>query len=144
MKALGGKAVRAWRQDSAEEFFEKHADAWKAQLQERGAERAAAKVARTKSGLDAEIARAEEAVRKSAATALKRLDDTRVELRARLAALAEQSRTATPAVRSRIDQRMAELRADFGERERTLLRAYASGEDAVGGEGTSRVESVHE
>jgi uncharacterized membrane protein len=56
MEALGGTVVRAWRQDFVEEFFEKRADAWKAKLEERRANRAAAKVARMESMLAAEIA----------------------------------------------------------------------------------------
>jgi uncharacterized membrane protein len=132
MKALGGKVVRAWRQDSVEEFFENRADSWKAKLEERRANRAAAKMARMESMLAAEIADAEKSLQKTACGALRRLDDTRAELEAKLAALEEQSRKARPEVRSRIEQRIAELRADFGERERKLLRAYELAQEAIG------------
>ena len=132
MAALGGTAVRAWRQDFVEEFFEKRAYAWKAKLEERRANRVAADVARTESILAAEIADAEESLQKTADGALKRLDDTRAELEAKLAALEEQARKANPDVRSRIEQRISEIRAELRERETKLLRAYALAREAIG------------
>lgn len=132
MAALGGKVVRAWRQDFVEEFFAKRADAWKAKLEERRAHRAAANVARMDSMLAAEIADAEESLQRTADGALKRLDETRAELEAKLAALEEQARKAKPHVRSRIEQRITEIRAELRERETKLFRACALAREAVG------------
>jgi uncharacterized membrane protein len=131
MEALGGKAVRAWRQDFVEDFFDKRADAWKAKLEERRGERASAKVAGMEAKLASEIARGEEAAHKTAAWALKRLDETTAELDAKLAALEEQAEKAKPEVRSRIEQRIAELRVDLGERSEKLLRAYELAQEAI-------------
>jgi uncharacterized membrane protein len=132
MAALGGKVVRAWRQDSVEEFFQKRAGAWKAKLEERRANRAAAKMARMESMLTNEIADAEESLQKTADGALKRLDETRAELEAKLAALEEQARRAKPDARSRIEQRITEIRANLRERETKLLRACALAREAIG------------
>ncbi len=132
MAALGGKVVRAWRQDFVEEFFAKRADAWKAKLEERRANRAAANVARMDSMLAAEIADAEESLQRTADGALKRLDETRAELEAKLAALEEQARKAKPDVSTRIEQRITDIRADLRERETKLLRACALAREAIG------------
>jgi uncharacterized membrane protein len=132
MEALGGTVTRAWRQDFVEDFFEKHKVAWKTELEKLRAQRAAARLERMDSMLVAEIADAEESLRKIADGALKRLGETRAELEAKLAALQEQVTKTEPDVRSRVELRIIEIRADLREREAKLLRAYTLAREAVG------------
>ena len=123
MRELGGTVLREERSAFADQMIEKRAEAHKAEVEQRRAERAGRKAARREDKLEADISDVRWRFERIADKANKRLYVARRELEQKLDALGEQSKKATPEVRAQIDQRIAELRTDFGERERMLTHA---------------------
>ena len=123
MRELGGTVLREERSAFADQMIEKRAEAHKAEVEQRQAERAEQKAKRGEAKIAVDVSDARWRLERIADKANKRLYVARRELEQKLDALGEQSKKATPEVRAQIDQRIAELRTDFGERERMLTHA---------------------
>jgi len=131
MEALGGKVVRTWREGFADDLLEKRVSAYAARLAEEREARAKVRAEKMLSKLPLATSATEEKIRRMAAKAQGRLNEAKEEMEEKLRALEEQASDAKPEVRKQIDERIAELRKNFGEREKTLRRAYQLAQEAT-------------
>ena len=131
MEALGGKVIRANREEFIEERIDKHADAVYSDIEQHKAERAGAKAERMEAKLEKRIDEAQKDLQDTAAKARQRLEEKKREVVAKIEALEAQAGKAKPEVKSRIEKRISEIRSDLQAREQKLSHAIDMVEQAL-------------
>jgi uncharacterized membrane protein len=131
MEALGGKVVRAYRDEFVDDLIEKRADTARSELEQRKAERAGAKAEKMGTQLEKHIDQARRDLQRTASEARERLEKKKAETQAKIEALEEQAGKADPEMKARIEQRIAEIRSDLSAREQKLHSAFELVEQAL-------------